>query len=384
MTTASWFDSFPERRGTDSEKWAHVPENVIPMFVADMDFRSPQCVIDALRERAEHGMYGYSMVPGSFYDAFAAWEERVHGCHVAREEILLSAGVITGLQWSMKALTPEKGVLIFHPSYPPFMSVPENLGKPLFSIEMEARDGAWTVDFDAFEKIAAGGEVDAFILCNPHNPTGRVWSREELTRMLSICHAHGITVYSDEIHGDIIMPGEEFVSVLSLPEELSGEAVVLTAPSKTFNLPGLQTSCIVVRSSEKRQKIAALMRKNHIPGPTFMGITAATAAYREGEEWMREMNRYVSGNFDLMTEFFARKLPQVSFIRPQATYLAWLDFRRTGLNADELDRRLVQAGVQLGKGTNFGKKAGEGYMRLTAACPRRLLSEALERIRTAL
>ena len=384
MAAESWFDSFPERRGTDSEKWADVPAGVIPMFVADMDFRSPQCVIDALRERTEHGMYGYSMVPDSFYDAFISWERRIHGCTVAREEILLSAGVITGLQWSMKALTPEKGALIFHPSYPPFMGVPKALGKPLFTLEMEARDGKWAVDFDAFERLAAGGEIDAFILCNPHNPTGRSWTREELTRMLSICKAHGITVYSDEIHGDIVMPGEEFVSVLSLPAEIAGEAVVLTAPSKTFNLPGLQTSCIVVRSAEKREKIAALMGNNHIPGPTFMGITAATAAYRDGEEWMREMNRYVSGNFDLMTEFFARKLPQVSFIRPQATYLAWLDFRAAGLSSEELDRRLIEAGVRLGKGTNYGEKAGEGYMRLTAACPRSLLSEALSRIEKAL
>ena len=173
MAADSWFDSFPERRGTDSEKWADVPAGVIPMFVADMDFRSPQCVIDALRERTEHGMYGYSMVPDSFYDAFISWERRIHGCTVAREEILLSAGVITGLQWSMKALTPEKGALIFHPSYPPFMGVPKALGKPLFTLEMEARDGKWTVDFDAFERLAAGGEIDAFILCNPHNPTGR-------------------------------------------------------------------------------------------------------------------------------------------------------------------------------------------------------------------
>lgn len=329
-------------------------------------------------------MYGYSMVPDSFYDAFIRWEDRIHGCTVAREEILLSAGVITGLQWSVKALTPEKGALIFHPSYSPFMGVSRNLGKPISILEMEARDGAWTVDFDAFEAIAASGEVDTFILCNPHNPTGRSWSREELVRMFTICNAHGITVYSDEIHGDIIMPGETFTSVLALPEEIAGGAVVLTAPSKTFNLPGLQTSCIVVRSAEKRQKIAALMGQNHIPGPTFMGITAATAAYREGEEWMREMNRYVSGNFDLMTEFFARKLPQVSFIRPQATYLAWLDFRKTGMTSDELDKRLVEAGVQLGKGTGYGEKAGEGYMRLTAACPRSLLSEALERIRRAL
>lgn len=384
MENSCWFDSFPERKGTCCDKWDHVKEGAIPMFVADMDFRSPQCVIDALVRRAQHGVYGYSFAGDEFYQAFCDWEKKVHHCTVSRDEILLSAGVITGLQWAMKAITPDSGAMIMLPSYPPFMSVPQNLGKPLHTISMDCSTGTWEIDFDRFEELAAHEDINAFILCNPHNPTGRLWTKEEICRMLSICNKYHVMVYSDEIHGDIIMPGQTFTSVLELPEEIAGNAVVLTAPSKTFNLPGLQTSCIVIRNAENRKKVAELMASNHLPGPTFMGITAATAAYQDGESWMREMNAYVAENFSVMENFFAENLPQISFIRPQATYLAWLDFRKTGLSSAEINKRLLDSGVSLGLGTNFGAEDGEGFMRLTAACPRKLLLDALERIQKAL
>ena len=273
------FDSFPERRGTCSAKWDGMAEGVIPMQVADMDFRSPQCVIDALKARADHGMFGYSFAGDAFFEAACGWQARVHGCTVNKEEILPAAGVITGLQWAMKALTPEGGCVILLPSYPPFMSVPENLSKPLHPVTMPNQNGRWELPLEALERELSREDVNAFILCNPHNPTGRIWTREELCSMLSLCKKHGVTVYSDEIHGDIILPGEEFVSVLSLPEELAGEAVVLNAPSKTFNLPGLQTSCMIVRNPAQRKKIAELMGRNHVPGPDIMGFAAATAAY---------------------------------------------------------------------------------------------------------
>ncbi|MGI5894106.1 MAG: MalY/PatB family protein [Candidatus Merdivicinus sp.] len=383
MEHTEWFDSFPDRHGTSSSKWDECSADTIPMFVADMDFRSPQCVIDALIRRAEHGVFGYSFAGDDFYKAFCEWEERIHGCSVSKEEILLSPGVITGLQWSIQAITPQDGAMIMLPSYPPFMSVPRNLDKPLYPVTLCSDSGKWLFNWEEFETMAARPDVNTFILCNPHNPTGRMWTREELCQMLTICRQHQVTVFSDEIHGDIIMPGGEFVSVLSLPPEIAGDAVVLTAPSKTFNLPGLQTSCIVVRNPEMRKKIADLMGKNRIPSPTFMGITAATAAYQHGEEWMREMNAYVAENFRVMEEFFARELPEISFVRPQATYLAWLDCRKTGLSCEELNQRLLDAGVSLGVGTGFGKDAGEGFMRLTAACPRSLLLEALCRIKKA-
>ena len=378
------FDSFPERRGTCSAKWDGMAEGVIPMQVADMDFRSPQCVIDALKARADHGMFGYSFAGDAFFETACGWQARVHGCTVNKEEILPAAGVITGLQWAMKAQTPEGGCVILLPSYPPFMSVPENLSKPLHPVTMPNQNGRWELPLEALERELSREDVNAFILCNPHNPTGRIWTREELCSMLSLCKKHGVTVYSDEIHGDIILPGEEFVSVLSLPEELAGEAVVLNAPSKTFNLPGLQTSCMIVRNPAQRKKIAELMGKNHVPGPDIMGFAAATAAYTGGEEWLREMVRYVAGNLDVMADFFARELPEISFIRPQATYLAWLDCRKTGLSCKELHEKFLSAGVSLGVGTNFGETAGEGFMRLTAACPRALLTEALRRMKKAL
>lgn len=378
------FDTFPCRRNTSCSKWDTIPEGSIPLFVADMDFRSPQCVVDALVKRAEHGCFGYSFPGDDFFEAVCGWQKRVHGCTVTKEEIIPVPGVITGLQWSIKALTPEGGCVIMLPSYPPFMSVPKNLDKPLYTVTLTGDNGCWELDMAALEKELAREDVNTFILCNPHNPTGRVWTRDELCQMLTLCNQYGVTLYSDEIHSDIVMPGETFTSVLSLPADLAGHAVVLNAPSKTFNLPGLQTSCIMVRDAEQRKKISQMLGRNHVPGPSFMGITAATAAYNGGEEWMREMNQYVAGNFDAMTEFFAKELPAISFIRPQATYLVWLDCRKTELSSKELDEKFRAAGVILGLGTNFGETAGEGFMRFTAACPRELLMEALKRMKQAL
>ena len=378
------FDQVISRRGTNSSKWDTVPEGTIPLYVADMDFRSPQCVIDALKKRADHGFFGYTFAGDDFFEAVCGWQKRIHGCTVKKEEIVPVPGVITGLQWSMKALTPTGGCVTLLPAYPPFLSVPQNLDKPLTTVTLSGDSGRWELDLDALEKELAREDVNAFILCNPHNPVGRAWTEEELCRMLSRCKKHGVTVYSDEIHGDIVMPGETFTSVLSLPEELAGQAVVLNAPSKTFNLPGLQTSCIIVRDPEQRRKISELLGRSHIPGPSIMGFTAAAAAYSGGEQWVREMNQYVSENFDLMAEFFARELPSISFHRPEATYLAWLDCRKTGLTCKELDEKFRAAGVSLGVGTNFGETAGEGFMRFTAACPRELLTEALKRMKQAL
>lgn len=379
------FDTFPDRKGTCSSKWSGLrSETEIPMFVADMDFLSPDCVVEALKKRADHGMFGYTYVGEDFYQTFCEWEKEIHGCEVKTEEILPTAGVITGLQWSMQALTGKGGALVMLPAYPPFLSVPKNLDKPLITVEMKPENGKWSWDEAELERIVQSGEVDSFILCNPHNPTGRLWSREELCRLLSICREHNIRVFSDEIHGDIVLPGEEFVSVLSLPQEIAGEAVVLTAPSKTFNLPGLQTSCAVIRDAESRKKISDLMAKSHVPGPDLMGIAAAAAAYRGGAEWLREMIAYLKGNLDLIEVFLREHLPEVSFIRPQATYLVWLDFRKTGMTSAELSEKLRDGGVFLSAGTNFGKEAGEGYMRLTAACPRHLLEEALYRIEKAI
>ncbi len=375
------FDTFPDRKNTCSSKWSELKsEKEIPMSIADMDFRSPDCVVEALKERSQHGMFGYTYVGDDFYQAFCDWEKKIHGSDVKNEEIIPTAGVITGLQWSMQALTGKGGALVMLPAYPPFLSVPKNLEKPLVTMEMKPENGKWNWDKAEFERIAKSGKIDTFILCNPHNPTGRLWSREELCWMLSISRENNIQVFSDEIHGDIILPGEEFVSVLSLPMEIAGDAVVLTAPSKTFNLPGLQTSCAVIRNADSRKRVKDLMAKSHLPGPNLMGITAATAAYRGGEEWLREMISYLKENIDFTEKFLREHLPEITFIRPQATYLLWLDFRKTGWKCDKLSEKLRDGGVFLSAGTNFGKEVGEGFMRLTAACPRSLLKEALERI----
>ncbi len=378
------FDTCPDRRGTDSSKWDG-PSGVLPMFVADMDFRSPDCAVRAMQERAAHGVFGYTFPGESYLTAFRDWEKNVHSVTLSKEEIFTVSGVITGLSWAIHALCREgEGCIVTIPAYPPFFVAPKSWGVTVRECFLRETDGRWELDFDAFEALTREPSVTGFILCNPHNPTGRAWTRDELIRMLEICNQNGVWVFADEIHGDIIMPGTVFTSVLSLPDRLLERTVVLNAPSKTFNLPGLQTSNLIVRDPSLRKQIQEELDLHHVSPPNLMGLCAGAAVYREGKPWRDAMITYVSQNFRRMEEFFAQELPSVPFRMPEATYLAWLDFRKTGLTSRELDARFREAGVALGLGTIFGETAGEGFMRLTAACPRSMLEDGLSRIAAAL
>lgn len=373
------FDSCPDRRGTDSFKW-QVPENALPLSLADMDFRSPDCAVRALEARAAHGVFGYGILPDGYVTALRTWEKELHGVTLAKDELIAVPGVITGLSWAMKTLCKEGGgCIVPTPAYPPFFATPESWGLNVRECPLLEVNGSWETDFAALEALVRDPSVTAFILCNPHNPTGRAWSREDLIRMLTLCRENGVSVFADEIHGDLALPGTVFTSVLTLPEELLQNVVVLNAPSKTFNLPGLQTSNLIVRDPALRKQIQETLNRHHINPPNVMGLAAGEAVYREGRPWRDAMLAYVAENFAVMERFFAERLPEVPFRRPEATYLAWLDFRKTGLSSAELNKRFREAGVFLGPGANFGS-IGEGYMRLTAACPRSMLTEALERM----
>ena len=376
------FDFCPSRQGTDSIKWNR-PENFLPMSVADMDFKSPECVIRALQERAAHGVFGYTSQGRGYFQALKNWEMEVHGAVLEEEELFTVPGVITGLSWAIHALCRTgESCIVATPAYPPFFVTPRSWGVTVQETQLMQTGDGWEMDFEAFEKLAQQPDVTGFILCNPHNPTGRAWTRDELCRMLEICNRNEVFVFADEIHGDIIMPGTVFTSVLTLPENLLERTILLNAPSKTFNLPGLQTSNLIVRNPELRRVIQREIAAHHVSQPNLMGLCAAEAAYKEGKPWRDAMISYVSKNFDQVEEFF-KEIPSVCFSRPEATYLAWLDFRKTGLSSAQLAERFEKAGVSLGVGTIFGKN-GEGFMRLTTACPRSMLMEGLNRIAAAL
>lgn len=377
------FDTCPDRRNTDSIKWK-VPETLLPMFVADMDFRSPECVDRALKARISHGVYGYGSLTNGYVSALQNWEKELHGVSLQKEELSVVPGVITGLSWVLHTVCREgEGCIVPTPAYPPFFATPKSWNLSVRECPLLQKDSSWEMDFDAFEGLAKDPGVTSFILCNPHNPTGRAWSREDLIRMLTICRENHVFVLADEIHGDLALPGTAFTSVLSLPEELLTGAAVLNAPSKTFNLPGLQTSNLIIRDPDLRKRVTDELSTHHVSAPNILGLCAGEAAYREGRPWRDAMIEYVAGNFAFLKDFFAKKLPELPFAIPEATYLSWLDFRFTGLSGKELDRRFKEAGVFLGLGTNFGS-AGEGYMRLTAGCPRSMLEEGASRIVKAL
>jgi cysteine-S-conjugate beta-lyase len=387
------FDSCPERRGTDSLKWGLYDREVEPLWVADMDFASPEPVIRALRERAEHGVFGYpeAIVPGragALAELIAARMAARYGWQVSPEEVVLVPGVVTALNLTCHAVAaPGGAVAVQTPVYPPFLGAPGNAGMIRRDAELaRGADGAYEIDFDAFERAIAGtgigGPARLFVLCNPHNPVGRVFGRDELERMAGICLRHGAVICSDEIHSDLVFGGFEHVPTASLSPEIAARTVTLLAPSKTFNVAGLACSAAIIGDPELRRRFEGAGRG--LSGwVNVMGLAAAEAAYRDGQEWLDQLLPYLQANRDLLVDFVRRELPGVSMAVPEGTYLAWLDFRALALEGGPYRFLLEKARVALNDGEAFGP-GGSGFARLNFGCPRARLVGALERIREAL
>jgi cystathionine beta-lyase len=378
------FDRVIDRRRTESNKWHKYSPDVLPLWVADMDFASPEPVVRALRERVEHGVFGYGTEQPEFYEVFLERLEKRYGWRVSREAILLIPGVIPGFNLAARAFaTPGDGLLLQTPMYPPIRRVPDNVG--LSSDEMELTrgpDGRYTIDFDRFE-AAIGARTRMFLLCNPHNPVGRVYARDELERMARICLRRGLLICSDEIHCDLTFSGHRHIPIASLDPEIEARTVTLMAPTKTFNLPGLKVSVAIIPNATLREKFVAA-QLDLVRAVNILGYTAALAAYRDGQPWLDELLRYLEANRDFAVDYVRAKLPGVHTFPPEATYLAWLDCRDARLPGDDpytffLDR----ARVALNDGKTFGR-GGSGFARLNFACPRVTLTEALERMRHAL
>ena len=395
------FDAEIDRTGTHSIKWEflfeghklvfgdhaqakHGRDRLLPMWVADMDFRCPPAVIDALTERVAHGIFGYTMPSDSYYTAVIDWMARRYGVVVEREWLVLTPGVVPALNMLVDTLiAPGEKVLVQRPVYYPFFAAIENNGGEIVSNTLVLENGRYTIDFDDLAAKAADPAVKMAILCSPHNPVGRVWTREELTRFGEICLANDVLVISDEIHCDLIYDGVAFTSFAAINETFAQKSIICTAPSKTFNMAGLKTSNIIIQDKEIRAKLNKTLLRHGLLGGNALGLVATEAAYNHGEAWLAEVMAYIEANYHFMVAYLAEHLPQLEVIRPEGTYLVWVDCRKLGLDAAARRQLLLgEAKVFLDNGEMFGPE-GEGFERFNLACPRSILAEALERIGTA-
>jgi cystathionine beta-lyase len=389
MTIQYDFDQTINRRESDSIKWHHYNEDVLPMWVADMDFISPEPVIRALRERVEHGVFGYPDVTGlskitsAFYQTILERMSNLYRWQIEAEDIIFLPGVVTGFNLACHALVnPDQAVLVQTPVYPPILDAAKQTGIQKQEMELTRNiDGSYSVDWDLFDQ-SLSPQTRLFILCNPHNPIGKVYKTEELLHMAQTCLRHGVTICSDEIHCDLVYQGYQHVPIASLDPEIAQNTVTLIAPSKTYNIPGLQCSIAIVQNRELRKRYLRA-RKGLVPWVNLMGIVAAQAAYQLGEEWLKQVLIYLEGNRDFLYHYTHEQMAGVDMALPEATYLGWLDCREANIIENPYKFFLEKGRVALNDGTDFGK-GGEGFIRLNFGCPRSILVNGLQRMKTAI
>jgi len=379
------FDKIIDREKTASVKYdlreAYFGKaDVLPMWVADMDFETPDFIGKAVSKRAEHPVYGYSFRPESYFTAFTTWVEKRHQWPVKNEWVLFSPGIVPALNMATLAYTnPGDGILVQPPVYFPFFHAVTNHQRKLLENILVYKDGKYLVDFDDFERKAAKARM--FFLSNPHNPVGRAWSREELEKMGEICLKNDVLIISDEIHGDLMLPGHKHIPMASLSDDIAAHTITCMAPSKTFNMAGLATSSVIISDRQLRTKFNRIMEGLHIGNGNLFGAVASEAAYKEGEEWLKELLQYVDNNFKLLEHFLRTELPVLKLVPAEATYLAWIDFSGTGLQDEEIKEKLIhEAGLGLSHGPLFGK-GGEGFQRMNLATPKANVIEALNRLK---
>ena len=379
------FDEYIERRGTGCVKYDETQhDDVIALWVADMDFAVAPAIQEAVRKRAAHPIYGYTHVTDAYYDAVIRWFQRRHQWTIHREELLYTTGVVPAMSVAIKALTmPGEKVLILSPDYNCFFSSVRNNGCEVWETALKPTQQGWVVDWADFEAKCADEKTTVFLLCNPHNPTGRVWTSEELARMNDICLRHGVKVVSDEIHCELIMPGHRFQPFAAVSEACRMNCVVLNSPSKSFNIAGLQAANIICAQPEWRRRVDRAININEVCDLNPFGPVALVAAYNESEDWIDALNQYLWGNYQALCQFFAEHLPQLVVTHLEGTYLVWVDVSTLGIPVDQLcDRLLQEAHVWVNPGTMYGPVTGRGYIRINIACPRARLLEGLERMRS--
>lgn len=384
------FDRVIDRLGTDCIKFDFaaehdIPEDALPLWVADMDFRAPQPVLDELQSRVEHGIFGYSDARDDYFRAVAGWFERRHGWRPEPEWLVRTPGVVFALATAVRALTePGDPVLIQPPVYPPFFEVVRKNNRRLVESPLIFRNGRYEIDFEDLARKLDDSGAKLFILCSPHNPVGRVWTEAELRRIGEICAPRGVVVISDEIHCDFARPDHPHSVFLKAAPEMAGRAIVCTAPSKTFNLAGLQASNIFIPDPDLRARFRAELDRCGFSSLNLFAIAACRAAYEGGEEWFDQCWTYIQSNFDYLRSFLAERLPQLRLVESEGTYLAWVDFSGLHLSDDALEELIVhKAKLWLDSGAIFGQ-GGAQFQRIVLACPRATLARALERLERAI
>ena len=383
------FDRLTDRYGTNSLKYDFAvergyPADVLPLWVADMDFPAPEPVLDALRRAVDHGIFGYSDVKADYYEAAAAWFAQRFSWRPRPEWLVRTPGVVFAAAMAVRGLTePGDGVLIQPPVYYPFYSVIRDNDRRIVENELIYRDGRYAIDFEDFERKLVEEKVRLFLLCSPHNPVGRVWTLEELRRLGGLCQKHGVWVVSDEIHCDFTYPGHPHHIFPKAVPELADRTVVCTAPSKTFNLAGLQASNIWIPGEEARRRFVREINRCGYSQLNGLGLVACKAAYTEGAEWLEQCWAYLRGNLDFLREFLAARIPQIRLVEPEGTYFAWLDCSGLGLSREALNNLVIrEARLWLDAGHIFGV-SGSQFQRVVLACPRATLRQALERLEQA-
>lgn len=374
-----------ERRGTDSYKWDSAPEaDIIPLWVADMDFETFPGITEALQRRVAHGIFGYTRVPEAYYEAVYNWFGKHHGWHINREDIIYTSGVVPAVSAVIKALTlPGDQVIVQGPVYNCFFSSIRNNGCEMVSNSLiyNKKELRYEIDFDDLERKLAHERARLMLICNPHNPGGRVWTRDELTRVAELCHKYGVRVVSDEIHCELTLYDNEYVPFGSLPDELSHGSITCCSPSKAFNTAGLQIANIVCRDAEVRNRIDRAININEVCDVNPFGVIALQAAYSdEGYEWLTQLRAYISSNYDLLRERFARELPKCKVMRMEGTYLAWIDCSELHISSDEIEEMLMHENkVWVNAGSMYGTE-GAAFIRINMACTSELLNEGITRI----
>lgn len=377
---SEYFSDAPDRRHTNSMKWDEHP-GVIPMWVADMDFRTAPAIIDALRKRVDHGIFGYTYVPDEYFEATKQWFEHRHGWFIDPAHIIYTSGVVPAISAIIKAMTsPGDKVAVMTPAYNCFFSSIRNNGCELLTNKLVYSPEGYTVDFDDLDRKLSDPKARVMILCNPHNPVGRVWSRKELQRIAEICLRHDIFVISDEIHCELTYPGHDYTPWATVNEKMNLRSAVCVSPSKAFNIAGLQIANIVAVDPAVRAKIDRAINDNEVCDVNPFGVIATIEAYTRGEAWLKGLREYLYGNFITVRDFFAEKFPQYPVTPLEGTYLAWINIKESGLSGKEFCNRLaVNTGVMLNDGEMYGP-GGEDFVRLNFACTRQTLEKALARL----
>ena len=377
------FDEIIDRRDTASIKWNPEEEKdgkLLPMWVADMDFKTAPEIIEDLEKRVKHGIYGYFKLEEDFYQSIINWVKNRHGWNIKKEWIVITPGVVSGLNISVNEFIEKgEGVIVQPPIYPPFYKVIENNEALALNNELIRVDGKYKMNFEELELQAKHAKM--LILCSPHNPTGRVWKKEELDKLVEICEKNNLLLVSDEVHSDLIIRDNKHIPVASISSRIENNSITFISPSKTFNLAGLSTSIGIIANKDIRNRFVENMEKNKIPGTNTFGKLSLQSAYEKGEDWLEELLIYIEENMDYAIKYIEDNIPEIKIEKPEGMYLMWLDFRELKMDQARLNKILIEEGkILLNDGSTYGY-GGNGYFRLNIACPREILKNGLDRIK---